>query len=93
MTASFVNIIPFEPESTLSFHWCEASQQAMWSWYQLSLPLQYLPQEFNDKAKMYLVVQRAWEREPTALHFAVHSELSRRKLVCECHDLCLESPA
>jgi hypothetical protein len=90
MTTSFINIIPFEPQSTVSFHWCEASHQALWSWNQQSYPLRYLPQEFNDKARMFLVVQKAWKLKPNALHLAVHRELSKRKKACKWLELCLD---
>jgi hypothetical protein len=93
MTHSLVNIIPFEPESTVSFHWCESSHQAMWSWYQFSFPMRFMPHEFNNAAKMFLCVEKAWKIAPTKLHLGVHKELAKRKQVCECFELCLDSPA
>jgi hypothetical protein len=93
MTSSFINIIPFEPESTVSFHWCEHTKQAMWSWYQFSFPMRYLPAEFNNVAKMFLSIQKAWRSKPMALHLAIHKELAKRKELCDCYELCLDSPA
>jgi hypothetical protein len=87
-----MELVPFSPPEVVSFYWCRGTEQVHWTWLQLSFPLWALPPNFESIALKYFKIQREWTEEPTKLLLGLHTELTRRKLVCGCHVTCTDTP-